>query len=160
MNIIVWDGLSIRFHCIGLIYMKFRAFWDISPCSFLWVDQSFRGAYCLHHQGDEYTACERLTGYIGIGRSRWNFGRPVGKRGTIRRGSKPVLQGGRITLMMEAVSTSEISVYSNKTTRRYIPEGSRLHIQHRENLKSHAILIYFWVKPCNSATPCPPSVWR
>jgi hypothetical protein len=29
-------------------------------------------------------------------------------------------------LMMEAVRTSETSVYSNKTTRRYIPEGSNL----------------------------------
>jgi hypothetical protein len=28
-----------------------------------------------------------------------------------------------ITLMMEAVRTSETSVYSNVTTRRYIPEG-------------------------------------
>jgi len=28
--------------------------------------------------------------------------------------------------MMEAVRTSETSVYSNETTRRYIPEGSHL----------------------------------
>jgi hypothetical protein len=27
------------------------ASWDIAPCS-LEVDQRFRGAYCLHHQGD------------------------------------------------------------------------------------------------------------
>jgi hypothetical protein len=31
-----------------------------------------------------------------------------------------------ITLVMEAVRTSETSVYS-ETTRRYIPEGSRFH---------------------------------
>jgi hypothetical protein len=31
-----------------------------------------------------------------------------------------------IALMMEAVRTSETSVYSNETTRRYIPEGSNL----------------------------------
>jgi hypothetical protein len=31
-----------------------------------------------------------------------------------------------ITLMMEAVRTSETLVYSNKTTWRYIPEGSNL----------------------------------
>jgi hypothetical protein len=37
-------------------------------------------------------------------------------------------------LMMEAVRTSETSVYFNKTARRYIPEGSNLHIRPRENL--------------------------
>jgi hypothetical protein len=42
-----------------------------------------------------------------------------------------------ITLMMEAVRTSEISVYSNETTRRYIPEGSHFYTRRRENLKSH-----------------------
>jgi hypothetical protein len=31
-----------------------------------------------------------------------------------------------IALMMEAVRTSEKAVYSNETTRRYIPEGSNL----------------------------------
>jgi hypothetical protein len=39
--------------------------------------------------------------------------------------------------MMEAVSTSETSVYFNVTTRRYIPEESKLHTRRRENLKSH-----------------------
>jgi hypothetical protein len=34
--------------------------------------------------------------------------------------------GAIITLMTEIVRTSETSVYSNKTTRRYIPEGSHL----------------------------------
>jgi hypothetical protein len=31
--------------------MKIGVFWDIAPYS-LGVDQHFRGAYCLHHQGD------------------------------------------------------------------------------------------------------------
>jgi len=39
--------------------------------------------------------------------------------------------------MMEAVSTSETSVNFNVTTRRYIPEDSKLHTRRRENLKSH-----------------------
>jgi hypothetical protein len=34
-----------------------------------------------------------------------------------------------ISLMMEAVRTSETSVYSNETTRRYVPEGSHLNIK-------------------------------
>jgi hypothetical protein len=42
--------------------------------------------------------------------------------------------------MMEAVRTSETSVYSNETTRRYIPEGSNLHTRRHENLKSHSVV--------------------
>jgi hypothetical protein len=38
--------------------------------------------------------------------------------------------------MMEAVRTSETSVYFNGTTRRYIPEGCHFHTRRRENLKS------------------------
>jgi hypothetical protein len=37
--------------------------------------------------------------------------------------------------MMEEVRTSETSVYSNATTRRYIPECCKLHTARRENLK-------------------------
>jgi hypothetical protein len=40
---------------------------------------------------------------------------------------------------MEAVRTSETSVHSNETTRRYIPEDSILHTRRRENLKSHKV---------------------
>jgi hypothetical protein len=28
-------------------------FWDVAPCSLVDIDWCFRGAYCLHHQGDE-----------------------------------------------------------------------------------------------------------
>jgi hypothetical protein len=41
---------------------------------------------------------------------------------------------------MEAVHTSETSVYSNESTRRYISESSHLHTRRRQNLKSHTIL--------------------
>jgi hypothetical protein len=34
------------------IYLKFRVFWDVTPCSHVEVYRRFRGAYCLHHQGD------------------------------------------------------------------------------------------------------------
>jgi len=40
-------------------------------------------------------------------------------------------------LMMEAVRTSETSVYFHETTRRYVPESCHLHTRRRENLKSH-----------------------
>jgi hypothetical protein len=42
-----------------------------------------------------------------------------------------------ITLMMEAASTSEMSVNFYHTTRCNNPEDSQLHIHHFENLKSH-----------------------
>jgi hypothetical protein len=41
-----------------------------------------------------------------------------------------------ITLMVEAVLTSETSVYFNEITRRYIQEGCH-HTRRRENLKSY-----------------------
>jgi hypothetical protein len=40
--------------------------------------------------------------------------------------------------LMEAVRTAETSVNFNVTTRRYIPEDSKLHTCRRENLKSHS----------------------
>jgi hypothetical protein len=42
-------------------------------------------------------------------------------------------------LMMEAVRISETSINFNVTTRRYIPEDSKLHTRYRENLKSHVL---------------------
>jgi hypothetical protein len=42
-----------------------------------------------------------------------------------------------IRAMTEAVRTSEKSVNFNVTTRRYIPEDSKLHTRRREKLKSH-----------------------
>jgi hypothetical protein len=47
---------------------------------------------------------------------------------------------GDVYLMMEAVRTPETSVYSNETTRRYIPDDYNFHTRRRENLKSHTIL--------------------
>jgi hypothetical protein len=38
---------------VCLIFFKFRAFWDVVPCSHVQFDRRFRGAYCLHHQGDD-----------------------------------------------------------------------------------------------------------
>jgi hypothetical protein len=45
-----------------------------------------------------------------------------------------------ITMMTETVRISETSVYSNETSRRYIPEGSHLHTVSIENLKSTGLL--------------------
>jgi hypothetical protein len=47
-----------------------------------------------------------------------------------------------ITLMMEAESTSEMSVNFYRTTWRNIPEDSHLRIHRRENLKSRVPLFF------------------
>jgi hypothetical protein len=33
--------------------LKITAIWDVALCSLVEVDHRFRGACCLHHQGDE-----------------------------------------------------------------------------------------------------------
>jgi hypothetical protein len=53
--------------------------------------------------------------------------------------SYPSTNGLFMALMMDAVCTSEMSNYSNKTTWRYISEGSNFHTCHHENLKSHDV---------------------
>jgi hypothetical protein len=45
-----------------------------------------------------------------------------------------------IALMMEAVHTSETSVYFNETTRRYIPEGC--HLQYPVTFPMRSICIF------------------
>jgi hypothetical protein len=43
----------VRFQVITAVSVKMTAFWDIAPRSLVEVNRRFRGAYCLHHQGDE-----------------------------------------------------------------------------------------------------------
>jgi hypothetical protein len=45
-----------RFQVLMVVSMKFRVFWAVAPCSHVETDRSFRGAYCLHHQGDKQCA--------------------------------------------------------------------------------------------------------
>jgi hypothetical protein len=52
----------------------------------------------------------------------------------------PFMHGLFIALMMEAVRTSETSVNFNVTTWPYIPEDSKLHSHHHENLNSHKMV--------------------
>jgi hypothetical protein len=46
-------GHYVRFQVLTAASMKFRVFRDVAPCGYVEVDRSFRGAYCLHHQGDD-----------------------------------------------------------------------------------------------------------
>jgi hypothetical protein len=39
-------------------YTGMAVFWVIAPCSLVEVYQRFRGACCLHHQGDEWMMME------------------------------------------------------------------------------------------------------
>jgi hypothetical protein len=43
----------------------------------------------------------------------------------------------KIAAFWDTAPCSLVRVYSNETTRRYIPEGSNLHSRRRENLISH-----------------------
>jgi hypothetical protein len=49
--------------------MKMTVFWDVAPCSLVEIDQYFRGAYCLHHQGTHAgaTSQETVTFIIDVG---------------------------------------------------------------------------------------------
>jgi hypothetical protein len=42
----------VRFQALMATNMRTAVFWDVAPCSLVDTDQRFRGAYCLHHQGD------------------------------------------------------------------------------------------------------------
>jgi hypothetical protein len=46
------------------IKMNMRVSWHTSPCSLLGVDLRFRGAYCLHHQGNDSSPWRWNVGVI------------------------------------------------------------------------------------------------
>jgi hypothetical protein len=52
----------VRFEVLTTSSIKKRVFWDISPCNLAGVDRLFIRAYCVHHQGGEYST--RLHGAI------------------------------------------------------------------------------------------------
>jgi hypothetical protein len=54
-----------------------------------------------------------------------------------------VVTASIIRAMMEAVSTSDVSVNFYETTRLNFPEDSHLHTRRRENLKSHLVISNF-----------------
>jgi hypothetical protein len=33
--------------------MDMAVFWDVATCSLVEIDRRFKGAYCLHQQGDD-----------------------------------------------------------------------------------------------------------
>jgi hypothetical protein len=54
----IWPAATfrlVRFQAVTAASMK-TVLWDMAPCSPIEVDRRFRGAYCLHNQGDELIA--------------------------------------------------------------------------------------------------------
>jgi hypothetical protein len=43
--------------------LKMTVFWHAAPCILVQVNRSFRGVYCLHHQGDEENVGKFLPDY-------------------------------------------------------------------------------------------------
>jgi hypothetical protein len=43
----------VRFELLTASSMKMAVSWDVAPCSLIETGRSFRGAHCLHHQGDD-----------------------------------------------------------------------------------------------------------
>jgi hypothetical protein len=46
----------VRNQVLTAASMKITIFWDVAPCSLVEVYRRFRGAFCLHYQGDEYSS--------------------------------------------------------------------------------------------------------
>jgi hypothetical protein len=88
--------------------MQMAVFWAVALCRLVRVFRRFGGLYCLHHQGDEWSRapCRTYSRVIST-----DFPRAA----------------SLIALRMEAVQTSETSVNSYPSTRRYNQEDSHLH---------------------------------
>jgi hypothetical protein len=62
---------SVRFQVLTAASMKFRVFLDETPCSHVEVDRRFRGAYCLHHKGDETVRTSELSANLNVNPRRY-----------------------------------------------------------------------------------------
>jgi hypothetical protein len=49
--------------------MQMTVFWDVEPCSLVQVYRRFRGACCLHHQGDEAASTPEMA--VNFYRTTW-----------------------------------------------------------------------------------------
>jgi hypothetical protein len=66
---------SVRFEVLTAS-MKMAVFWVVAQCSLVEVDRRFRGAYRLHHQGDERNQCNIPEDYNFHTRRRENHMKP------------------------------------------------------------------------------------
>jgi hypothetical protein len=44
--------VTVRFQVLTVANIKMTVFWEVAPCSLIEIERRFRGAYCLHRQGD------------------------------------------------------------------------------------------------------------
>jgi hypothetical protein len=122
----------VEFEVLTAVVMKSTNFWDITPCSLLSVKWRFGGIYRLHLQGRKH-----INSAKNQGESRC---------------LPPVFTLVSCltyfsTLKMEATCSSETSVDTQQTTRRYIPEDGTLYNHRCENRKSYIswfLLLTLW----------------
>jgi hypothetical protein len=105
--------VSMKIFCFKSII-----FWDMTPCSPLSCARHFGRTYRLHLQG-----------------RRNRFSKSVNKHVASRMFAEPISS----TLKMEAISSSEKSGATQRTTRRHIPDDNTLHSHRCENLKSYIL---------------------
>jgi hypothetical protein len=102
--------IYVGFEVFIAVVIKSIIFWDVTPRSVLSCSRRSGGTLRLHLQG---------------------------RRNNLARTSKQA--GGKQTLKMEAICSSETLVNTQRTTRHYIPEDCTLHNHRCENLKSYTV---------------------
>jgi hypothetical protein len=117
---------------------KIETLWDMAPCSLVEVARRFRGAYCVHRQGDDGGS----SSFFVLSAAPFSSSSPYLLSGILFVFLPCLLFSFSIfflliALMMEAVRNSETSAYYNETTRLNVPEDYYLRTRRRENLKFH-----------------------
>jgi hypothetical protein len=64
MFLTVKSDYFVRFQDLTVASMMFIVFWCVALCSHVEVYRHFRGAYCLHRQGNESSPSETLVNFI------------------------------------------------------------------------------------------------
>jgi hypothetical protein len=103
--------LYVGFEVFTVVVMKSISFWDITPCSPFRGQRLFGGTYRLHLQGgrnnfSKQAACSSRCHLLAC----WFLAEIISS-----------------SLKMEATCSSETSVDTQRTTRRYIPEFATNH---------------------------------
>jgi hypothetical protein len=93
-----------------VVSLKITAFWDMVLCSLIRVEQDFRCAYCLHHQGDNGGS----THLWNIGLFLWDYMVPYPRKLS------------SISVRLYGATSQKAAVYFYETIKCHIPEGCHL----------------------------------